>query len=63
MSTLDDLMLDAQRESMLDRCEALHPDEYPDDECPGCAERAELRRQDDEADALAAFVGRDGVGI
>lgn len=54
MSTLDDLMLDAQRETMLEACEALHPDEYPEDGCPGCEERAQQRLEDAELEAAGA---------
>lgn len=40
-------MLDAQREAMLDRCEALHVD-APEDGCPGCEEREQIAREDAE---------------
>ena len=40
-------MLDAQRESMLDRCDELHADE-PEDDCPGCEQRAQIAREDAE---------------
>lgn len=50
MSTLDDLMLDAERETMLDRCDALHADE-PEEGCPGCEERAQRELEDADAEA------------
>jgi hypothetical protein len=48
MSTLEDLAVDARREAMLDRCDALHGDE-PEDGCPGCEDRAQ-REIEDAAD-------------
>lgn len=51
MSTPEDLRADADREAMLDRCDGLHADAgIVDPDCPGCAEREQIAREDADAD-------------
>jgi hypothetical protein len=47
MSTYEDLRADAEREMLLDRCEALHAD-YLDPECSGCEARLDQMLADGE---------------